>query len=147
MHTCAYTNLYRLSCRDLTLHRATSALPPLQPAPTPTSVVPSALQCPKPLVPFESYTPLFKDPYKLVKFWDRGQWKTRCESEQGKTKLNNAADTVKKVSGRNSRIDGGNITMLYVEKEDGEPIDGERASEISEFRRIFRMLDHVSTLR
>ncbi|KDQ10562.1 hypothetical protein BOTBODRAFT_178043 [Botryobasidium botryosum FD-172 SS1] len=107
--------------KELTMHTTTLAPLPLQLAPAPAA----ASECPKPLVPFESYMQLSKDSYKHVRFWKRGQWKAWSD-------------------GRNAHIDGGNITMLYVEMEDSEPIDGERASEIcEELRRIFRTLNRV----
>lgn len=106
------------------MHSSTPAPPP--PPPTTLFSTTTALPFPKSATPLASYETLLSKNFRLVKYWTRQQWN---DSPEGKTTKLGAA--VAK-GGRNSRTDGNNTTMAYVETEHGDPVDSERASEIAE---------------
>ena len=74
--------------------------------------------------------PLKQNDYPKVKFWNRGDW----------TAFQNAAkadESKMVVRGRSRASKGINVMMLYVESEDGVPVDGDTANHIRDMAKSY----------
>lgn len=71
--------------------------------------------------------------YPLIKYWTRQQWK---ENENSTKDASNLLDNKDKTRGGTRSAKGENVMMLYIERIDGTPIDGNMAAQIREHARI-----------
>ena len=70
--------------------------------------------------------------YPNVKFWRRNQWREFSDQAKGATDPTKDNITVR---GRTAVAQGENISTLYIEDENGEPVDGERLTAIRKLAR------------
>jgi hypothetical protein len=82
----------------------------------------------------ESEPPADQSQFPCVKFWHKRDWTTFQKDTKGLSKPYRKAVTVR---GKVRASQGENVTMLFVENEGGDVIDGDRASEI---RRVARSI-------
>jgi len=78
---------------------------------------------------FSALAPLRQEDYPKIKFWFKRQW-----TEFSNDHPTNATSGVQ-ARGRSRAAQGINVTMQYVELEDGTVISGDRATEIRKFAR------------
>lgn len=71
--------------------------------------------------------------YPLVKYWTRQQWK---DNENNNKDASDILESKDKTRGGTRSAKGENVMMLYVEHEDGTPIDGITAAQIREHARL-----------
>ena len=82
--------------------------------------------------------------YPNIKFWFKREWTKYCnELKVAQASVDNP-DTSTGVRGKSRAAEGINVMMLYIETEDGRPVDGDVASDIREAARsIWTKLDDV----
>jgi hypothetical protein len=71
--------------------------------------------------------------YPLIKYWTKQQWK---DYENNNKDASDILEVKEKTRGGTRCAKGENVMMLYIEHEDGTPIDGSMAAQIREHARL-----------
>jgi hypothetical protein len=81
----------------------------------------------------ENTKPYLQSDYPLIKYWTRQQWK---DSENNNKDASDILEVKNKTRGGTRSAKGENVMMLYIEHEDGTPIDGNMAAQVREHARL-----------
>ena len=81
----------------------------------------------------DNIKPSLQSDYPLIKYWTRQQWK---DSENNNKDASDLLEIKNKTRGGTRSAKGENVMMLYIEHEDGTPIDGNMAAQIREHARL-----------
>ncbi len=81
----------------------------------------------------ENTKPYSQSDYLLVKYWTRQQWKDNKNNNKDASDILEIKD---KMHGGTRSTKGENVMMLYIEHEDGTPIDGNMVAQIREHARL-----------
>ncbi|KDQ10429.1 hypothetical protein BOTBODRAFT_496356 [Botryobasidium botryosum FD-172 SS1] len=101
-----------------------------QPAPAPPmNTTTSTNSCPVPAINYASLPKLEHTQFPKIHYWTFAQWAAHVKAEEERTQLQSNSNTVRH-SGRSGRTQGENIMMRYIERENGQPVDGWRLDEI-----------------
>lgn len=108
-----------------------SLLHSASPAPAGSSLLPpgtnlSQTRTSKPTLVTSSFTPLEQDNYPLIKYWRRSDWSDAAKPVQGVSELN--GEGIQRGGSRASK--GVNVACRYIEQENGDIVDGFRATAI-----------------
>ena len=85
---------------------------------------------PSPVLPTpttENTKPYLQSDYPLVKYWTKQQWK---DNENNNKDASDILEIKDKTRGGTRSAKGENVMMLYIEHEDGTPIDSNMAAQI-----------------
>ncbi|KDQ09940.1 hypothetical protein BOTBODRAFT_36750 [Botryobasidium botryosum FD-172 SS1] len=109
-----------LQATEERLHQSLQAFAS-QPAPAPPmNTTTSTNSCPVPTINYASLPKLEHAQFPKIHYWTFAQWAAHVKAEEERTQLQSNSNTVKH-SGRSGRTQGENITMRYIEQENGQP--------------------------